>query len=275
MQYYTYGNRTAPDQTYLFVWPTYRNDEWHLIESVKSVQHAMRKHPDKAIYVAMQDSLCPLSTEVIDILEGMGVNLWTTDYLRNGNNLGSEPLEGQTRTWVELAEKFDFDVLVKIDCDTQMWDAAWLWSIEDTPESVSLVGTFRACPYYVFGAAYGIKRAYLRSLAEDCRKFKAWKGSFEDYETGVRLYRISGGDLNYAVRYRVEIPDGFVLRPLEHGREDMHEARYVNLGWDYQTIPFEKKAEYKAKQLRMMKRLNELRFKADAEPATPEPETQE
>jgi hypothetical protein len=260
MAFYTYNNVDKPTKTYLFVWPTYRVDQWHLVESVKSVQYAMRGHEDKAIYVALEDSLCPLDREARIELQQLGVQRWTTDYFRGGNNLGSEALIGQCRAWVELAETFDFDYLVKIDCDTLVYDLSWLWAIE-ADESKTLVGTFKTIPYYVFGACYGIAREMLVPLCEDVERYKAWRGSFEDYETGMRLYRLSGGNLDYAIRYRVDPADGFVLCSLKDAREDMHTMRYVNFGWDLQSIPMTLRDEYKQKQLTLMRKMNELRIK--------------
>ena len=259
MKYYTYDNITQPYKRYLFVWPTYRGDQWHLIESIKSVQYAMRGHEEKATYVALEDALCPLDHDVRCVLNEMGVHRWNTDYFRNGNNIGPEALEGQCKAWVELAEAFEFDYLIKIDCDTLVYDLDWVWSIE-ADESKALVGTFKTIPYYVFGACYGIAREMLKPLYEDAKKYKAWRGSFEDYETGMRLYRLSGGNLDYAVRYRVDPADGFILCSLKDAREEMHTMRYVNFGWDLQSIPMDKRDEYKAKQLALMRRLNELRI---------------
>lgn len=261
MKYYNYNDSkvTAPGKRYLFVWPTYRIDQEHLIESLKSVQYAMRGHEDKATYVALQDAFCPLDEQALRTLAEMGVKVRTSDYNRGGNNLGPEALEGQTRCWVELEKEFDFDYLVKVDCDTLVYDLHWLWAIE-ADESKTLVGTFRVQPYYVFGSIYGIKREMLAPLAADARTYKAWRGSFEDYETGVRLYRLAGGDLNYAIRYRVAPEDGFILCSLNQAREDMYKMRYVNFGWDLQSVPADKRPEYKRNQLAMMRRLNELRF---------------
>jgi hypothetical protein len=226
----------------------------------------MRGYEDNAQYAALDDSLCPIDSEAKKTLIEMGVHILKTDYFRNGNNIGPDALIGQTKAFVSLMDEFDFDVLVKVDCDTLVYDASWLWSIEASHDIASLVGTFKTIPYYVFGACYGIRKEWLEDLAKDAEQFRAWQGSFEDFETGVRLYRMSGGNLNYAVRYRVHEDDGFILCPLNAAREDMYKARYVNFGWDLQSVPRDKRPAYKQQQLEMMKRMNELRFRADAQP---------
>jgi hypothetical protein len=264
MNFYCYNGVEAPTKQYLFVWPTYRIDQYHIIESVKSVQYAMRGHEEKATYVALEDSLCPLDREPRQLLKQMGVDIITTDYFRNNNNIGEEALSGQLREWCRLEEKYTFDYLVKIDCDTLVYDLKWLWAIE-ADESKTLVGTFKTIPYYVFGAIYGLKREVLKPLYEDACKYKAWRGSFEDYETGVRLYRMSGGDLNYAIRYRVSPEDGFILCSLRDARDEMHMSRYVNFGWDLQATPAHQRMDYKQKQLDLMKRMNGLRIKDESE----------
>lgn len=243
------------------VWPAYRNDSELLLESLRTARIAFSKLPRiDPSFVMLDDAWCTVDLAAREkFLEAPHASRIVTVYRRGPMILGGENLLGQCEAFLKAAEETDADILVKMDCDTQLFNADWLQAFADNP-SAMIGGAFEFGmnnPISIYGGCYALKRSILQRLMFDCRKYPAHHAAWEDYEVSMRVYRICGGDEDSLMRWRAGLDDLFLSIPLSQANDTLIGARWVSLGWDYSSQPPEKKPEYKRNMLEWMRRLND------------------
>lgn len=243
-------------------WPAYRDDSELLLESLRAARNAFSKFPRFDVtYVMLDDAWC----RVDDISRGKFLSCdktirFVTDYRRGPMILGGENLLGQCEAFLRAAEETEADILIKMDCDTQLFNADWIEQFADDTKAMA-GGAFDFGlnnPISMFGGCYCLKRSILRPLVEDCRKYPAHKKAWEDYEVSMRVFRLCNGDMDSLMRWRDGLADLFIVIPVNLANDSLKGARWVSLGWDFTSQPDDKKAEYKKKMLEWMRRLNDL-----------------
>lgn len=246
------------------VWFAYGPDQNLLMESVR----AFRRTLPKAKLTVCDDGFCALPRMVRAKLEADGITYRKTFYPRGGNLLGPENLKGQVAEMARAAE--GADVLVKIDCDTLLLRSDWVEALADEPEAL-LAGSYKGLHNYPMGHCYAVRASILPELLQDVETYPGWAACYEDYEIGTRLHRLAGGNMDYALRWRSGVDDGFWLCDPKQITQAALSARVVSCGFCLGQVPHDQRANYKRAQAEIMARLN-----ADAErsvtPATPLPE---
>lgn len=189
------------------VWFSYKNDEAELYFSVQSVLSSALPDVDYDVFI-YDDAFCPMSLAAASSIREKGYFYTQTGWNRNGNIRGASHLIGASRIYSELNQK-GYDVILKIDPDTVVLKQDWISEFLNAPEKVSISTAFYSDgPQYAFGPCYALKGNSLDQLYHDAVMIPAHQYAFEDYEVGMRLFRISGCDFESAMRYRVGI-DGF------------------------------------------------------------------
>ncbi len=232
------------------IWFSYGADAELLKESVRSV---LRILPTAALTVC-DDGFYAVPRAVRTWLEERGVTYRKTFYPRAGNLLGPENLKGQVREMARAGE--GADVLIKIDCDTLLLRADWIEALKDEPRSL-MAGSYKGLHNYPMGHCYAVRVSALPALVEDVETYPGWAACYEDYEIGTRLHRISGGDMDYALRWRSGQEDGFWLCNPNEVAETVLQGRVLSCGFGWGAVAPADKAQYKAAQLAIMKRVND------------------
>ena len=235
------------------VWFAYGPDQNLLMESVR----AFRRTLPKAKLTVCDDGFCALPRLVRAKLEADGITYRKTFYPRGGNLLGPENLKGQVSEMARAAE--GADVLVKIDCDTLLLRSDWVEALADEPEAL-LAGSYKGLHNYPMGHCYAVRASILPELLKDVETYPGWAACFEDYEIGTRLHRLAGGNMDYALRWRSGVDDGFWLCDPQQITKAALSARVVSCGFCLGQVPHDQRANYKRAQAEIMARLN-----ADAE----------
>lgn len=241
------------------VWFSYGPDGALLLESLRSVKRTLDAAGHGHVFYVFDDGFMPLSDDVRDKVENEYHAMYVKQFHpRNANLLGPEHLKEQTKA-MALAGRFG-DVVLKIDCDTLLLKCDWIERLmADHPYDVMMVGSYKGLKNYPMGNCYAVKTwdRLLDRLAKDCETYPAWANSFEDYEVGTRLHRLANGSDDYAIRYRSGVEDGFWLCDPQQVSSLAKDARVVSCGFGFTACPAAKKAEYKAQQELVMKRLND------------------
>ena len=232
------------------VWFAYGPDQNLLMESVR----AFRRTLPKAKLTVCDDGFCAQPRLVREKLEAEGITYRKTFYPRGGNLLGPENLKGQVAEMVRAGE--GADVLVKIDCDTLLLRSDWVEALADEPEAL-LAGSYKGLHNYPMGHCYAVRASILPELLKDVETYPGWAACFEDYEIGTRLHRLAGGNMDYALRWRSGVDDGFWLCNPQQVTRAAITARVVSCGFGMGTVPSEKRQDYKRTQAVVMSRLND------------------
>lgn len=241
------------------VWFAYGPDQNLLMESVR----AFRRTLPKAKLTVCDDGFCALPRLVRAKLEADGITYRKTFYPRGGNLLGPENLKGQVSEMARAAE--GADVLVKIDCDTLLLRSDWVEALADEPEAL-LAGSYKGLHNYPMGHCYAVRASILPELLKDVETYPGWAACYEDYEIGTRLHRLAGGNMDYALRWRSGVDDGFWLCDPQQITKVALSARVVSCGFCLGQVPHDQRANYKRAQAEIMARLN---ADAEARRATP------
>lgn len=234
------------------LWFTYSRDEHIVRRSIESARLTL----GAAVYVVADDGFSPCSEYFADWCAERGVVYLQTLWSRDRNLLGPEHLKGATRLMAEVAAHCK--VVVKIDSDAILMRRDWLDRLADSRVAV-MSGSYKGLHNYPMGNCYAVKAEVCAALAEDCETFPAWAHSFEDYEVGVRLHRLSGGNPRYTIRYLCNPADGFWLcNPQQvNVAAALENARVVSCGFGYQSTPPEQREAYKKAQAEVMEKLLE------------------
>lgn len=223
---------------------TYRGDEYLTPLCVEFVKETL---PDAKIVVA-DDGFNAMFSETRERLIEMGVDYRQTDWPRFGNLLGPFHLEGATRLMAELAK--DCDVIVKLDPDAALLKTDWIDRLHNDPKAL-MTSSYKIKLGYPMGNSYAVKACVCEELAKDAKLYPGWVDCFEDYEIGIRVARIAGGDPMHAIRYTVGVNDGFILtNPWDIDYKlCIARVRVYCSGYNYGSLPLDKKDEYKRKQV--------------------------
>lgn len=235
------------------VWFTYSRDE----EIVRlSLAAARLTLGDEALLVVADDGFSPCSEGFEQVCREIGAVYLQTLWSRDRNLLGPEHLKGATRLMAEIAEHCE--VVVKIDSDAVLMGCDWLERLEASTVA-TMSGSYKGLHNYPMGNCYAVRAEVCAALAEDCETYPAWAHSFEDYEVGVRLHRLSGGNARYSIRYVCAPADGFWLcNPGEVDVEGaLENARVVSCGFGYHGTPPIQRGAYKKAQVEVMEKLLE------------------
>lgn len=246
------------------VWFAYGPDQNLLMESVRSVRRTL----PKAKLTVCDDGFCALPRLVRERIESVGVTYRKTFYPRGGNLLGPENLKGQVAEMARAGE--GSDVLIKIDCDTLLLRSDWVEALADEPEAL-LAGSYKGLHNYPMGHCYAVRAAVLPELLKDVETYPGWAACFEDYEIGTRLHRLAGGNMDYALRWRSGVDDGFWLCNPEQITQAALSARVVSCGFGMGAVKPECRADYKRAQAEVMSRLLDDLDRRAKPSATPSP----
>lgn len=233
------------------VWFTYSRDE-PLVK--RSIEAAMLTLGDDAFYLVADDGFSSCSEDFTAWCADRRVFYIQTLWSRDRNLLGPEHLKGATRLMAEVAAFCT--VVVKIDSDALLMRRDWLDRLADSRTAV-MTGSYKGLHNYPMGNCYALKADVCTTLAADCETYPAWAHSFEDYEIGVRLHRLSGGNPRYAIRYLCAPNDGFWLCTPQQVNvaAALENARVVSCGFDYQSTPPQHREAYKKAQVEVMEKL--------------------
>lgn len=232
------------------VWFSYAADAQLLVESVKSVKRSVANLHRMSVY---DDGFNAIPRSTRTWLEENGVHYEKTFYPREGNLLGPENLKGQVRAMLKAGEGADF--LVKIDCDTLLLQSDWIEAMALEPQAL-MAGSYKGLHNYPMGHCYAVRCSALPALVKDVETYPGWAACFEDYEIGTRLHRIANGDMDYALRWRSGVDDGFWLCGPDQVTQAVLNARVVSCGFGIQGVPLEQREKYKFDQAQVMAMVN-------------------
>lgn len=224
---------------------TYRGDEGLTPICVDFVKETLGT--DTHIVIA-DDGFNAMFQETREKLIAMGCDYRQTDWPRNGNLLGPFHLEGACKLMAELAK--DCDIIVKLDPDACILKRDWidrLWA----DNTATMTSAYKLKLNYPMGNSYALKSTVCEALAEDARLYPGWVDCFEDYEIGIRISRLANGDPKHAIRYVCGLAGGFVLtNPWDINYKTCIDSVQVYCsGFNYGSLPLNKKEEYKNKQI--------------------------
>ncbi len=103
------------------VWFTYRNDALCLEQSVRAFRHVAG---GEAIVCVLDDAKARLPVERINTVRPDHYEV--TDWPRRRNLVGWDQAVCGLEAYLRMAEKFEGDGVVKIDCDTLLLDGSWV-----------------------------------------------------------------------------------------------------------------------------------------------------
>lgn len=224
---------------------TYRGDEGLTPICVEFAKETLG--PDTKIVVA-DDGFNAMYQPMQEKLIAMGVDYRQTDWPRCGNLLGPDHLKGACKLMAELAK--DCDIIVKLDPDACILKRDWidrLWA----DKNATMTASYKIKLNYPMGNSYALKSVVCEELAKDAELYPGWVDCFEDYEVGMRISRIAKGDTKHAIRYVCGLNGGFVLtNPWDINYKTCIESVQVYCsGYQYGSLPQNKKVEYKNKQI--------------------------
>lgn len=235
------------------IWFTYSRDEALVRLSIEAAKLTLGKD---AVYIVADDGFSPCSEAFADWCAEQGVIYLQTIWSRDRNLLGPDHLKGATRLMAEVGEHCK--IVVKIDSDAVLMRRDWLNRLADSGVA-TMTGSYKGLHNYPMGNCYAVRGDVCAALAEDCETYPAWAHSFEDYEVGVRLHRLSGENPRYAIRYVCNPADGFWLcNPAEvNVAAALENARVVSCGFGYQATPPTQREAFKKAQVEIMGKLLE------------------
>lgn len=236
----------------LFLWFTYNQDEITILHSIDSVRLVV---PNANILVA-DDGFNSCPVQFRERCKQFNIDYIQTDWQRNGNLIGPDHLIGYTKLLASYADKYD--IICKIDCDTVLFNIDWIERLYKDPDAY-LSGSFKTNPFYPMGNAYAIKTSICQKLYEDCVKYPSFFNSYEDYEIGVRIFRLSGGSDLSLIRYKSGVVDGFWLgdpSQIENNIDEAIKTRVVSCGF---SLNIQKNAlerqQFKQSQISIMSKM--------------------
>lgn len=208
----------------LFMFFTYSNDEWMIYYSTKFLRQKNfvdQSRDDKIIII--DDANSPLSTLAQSKLkEKPDVIYVQSSYNRNGNLIGNEHMIESLRLINKIIRKNNLDpsVIVKMDCDTLLFNDDFINRLIDENKYMS-TGYFPGNSLcYAFGPCYAWNPQLINYLIEDLENAPAHFNSFEDYEMGMRTWRLSGFDGEKFARYMTNLNGGFItMNPRDYNKD--------------------------------------------------------
>lgn len=207
------------------VYPAYKDDSDLMLESVRAAKTAFSKYPRLRVsWVCADDVWCSVRDDAMaKFLETPNSMRLPTTYRRGPMILGGENLVGQCETFVKAAKETNADIIAKMDCDTQLFNADWIEEFADNKKA--LCGGAFDFGYgnhiSVFGGCYLLRSSVLDSLLEDVKKYPAHHKAWEDHEVSSRIFRISGGDMDVLMRWRSGLADLFLSIPLREANDTL------------------------------------------------------
>lgn len=246
-------------------WLAYTADSECFRQSARAAMRTLRADERfKPTFVLLDDAWHPVDKTVREwFLSQPHTMRIITTYRRSGMLLGGENFSGQCRALDEVAKKCtlpDNGILLKTDCDALLLRADWLAQFAADGQS-DIAGVFdfgNRCHFSVYGFCYALRARIIAPLAEDAEKYPAHHAAWEDHETSSRIYRLRGGEVDFATRF-LEGPDsGLLCQPLAQVNDTFVHAQACTFAWDYQAQPPHERQRYRAEVAGWMRRLNDL-----------------
>ena len=242
----------------------YRDDSDLVLESQRAAIRAFSKSEIlEPTFVLVDDAWCRTRKDAREkFLTAHPKTLcFQTGYRRGNMILGGDCILGQNAAFLEIANRTEADILIKMDADTCMFKVDWIEEFAQD-EKALCAGAFdfgNRNHTSVFGLCYALKVGILPDLVKDLRKYPAHHHAWEDHEVSSRIFRLANGDMDSLMRWRSNTnEDDFWVVALKQANDTCIYARAANCAWDYNSILADEKPRFRAKVCAMMKRWNDL-----------------